>query len=94
MSSVEDAKASAIRNLEEKTGRSIEQWIATVKASGLAKHGQIVAHLKAHGARVGDIGIRYGAEGEGPSIYVLDPEDNVVELKGPPIPGSRVHGKT
>lgn len=54
----------------------------------------IVAHLKAHGARVGDIGIRYDAEGEGPSIYVLDPEDNVVELKGPPIPGSRVHGKT
>ena len=53
----------------------------------------IVAHLKAHGARVGDTGTRYGAEGEGPSIYVLDPEDNVVELKGPPIPGSRVHGK-
>jgi len=54
----------------------------------------IVAHLEAHGARVGDIGMRYGAEGEGPSIYVLDPEDNVVELKGPPMPGSRVHGKT
>ena len=54
----------------------------------------IVAHLEAQGARVGDIGMRYGAEGEGPSIYVLDPEDNVVELKGPPMPGSRVHGKT
>ena len=27
---------------------------------------------------------RYGAEGEGPSIYLSDPEGNVVELKGPP----------
>jgi len=27
---------------------------------------------------------RYGAEGEGPSIYITDPEGNVVELKGPP----------
>jgi catechol 2,3-dioxygenase-like lactoylglutathione lyase family enzyme len=29
--------------------------------------------------------IRYGAEGEGPSLYVTDPEGNVVELKGPPF---------
>jgi len=29
---------------------------------------------------------RYGAEGEGPSIYLSDPEGNVVELKGPPGP--------
>lgn len=27
---------------------------------------------------------RYGAEGEGPSIYLSDPEGNTVELKGPP----------
>jgi glyoxylase I family protein len=27
---------------------------------------------------------RYGAEGSGPSIYLQDPEGNVVELKGPP----------
>jgi glyoxylase I family protein len=54
----------------------------------------ILAHLKAHDVRIGDIGMRYGAEGEGPSIYVLDPESNVVELKGPPVPDSRVHGKT
>jgi glyoxylase I family protein len=50
----------------------------------------IVTHLQARGARVGDIGMRYGAEGEGPSIYVSDPEGNIVELKGPPLPGSRV----
>jgi glyoxylase I family protein len=45
----------------------------------------IVAHLKAHGVRVGDIGSRYGAKGEGPSIYLYDPQGNMVELKGPPV---------
>ncbi|MBS0382767.1 MAG: VOC family protein [Proteobacteria bacterium] len=50
----------------------------------------ITAHLKSHGVRVGETGMRYGAEGEGPSLYVFDPEGNVVELKGPPVPGSRV----
>jgi catechol-2,3-dioxygenase len=44
----------------------------------------IRAHLQAHGATVGPVQSRYGAEGEGPSIYVSDPEGNVVELKGPP----------
>lgn len=29
---------------------------------------------------------RFGAEGEGPSIYIIDPEGNTVELKGPPWP--------
>lgn len=43
----------------------------------------ILAHLRVHGARIGDIGMRYGARGEGPSIYLFDPEGNMVELKGP-----------
>ena len=46
----------------------------------------IVAHLESHRVRVGDFGSRYGAEGEGPSQYLFDPEGNVVELKGPPGP--------
>ena len=44
----------------------------------------IVAHLDAHGVRVGETRSRYGAEGAGISIYLWDPEENVVELKGPP----------
>jgi hypothetical protein len=40
--------------------------------------------LRAHGVEGAEISSRYGAEGEGPSIYVKDPEGNVVELKGPP----------
>lgn len=46
----------------------------------------IQAHLHAHGAQVLEHGARYGAEGEGPSQYLSDPEGNVVELKGPPGP--------
>ena len=43
----------------------------------------IVAHLKKHGVAVGDIRPRFGAEGNGVSIYLTDPEGNTVELKGP-----------
>jgi glyoxylase I family protein len=46
----------------------------------------VVAHLQAHDVRLGEFGSRYGAEGEGPSQYLFDPEDNLVELKGPPDP--------
>lgn len=43
----------------------------------------IRAHLAAHGVEVIEAGQRYGAGGFGPSIYIRDPEGNVVELKGP-----------
>ena len=43
----------------------------------------IVAHLKANHVAIGDIRTRYGAEGNGVSIYLTDPEGNQVELKGP-----------
>ena len=46
----------------------------------------IQAHLKAHGVAPGAIEQRYGAEGDGPSIYFTDPEGNTIELKGPPDP--------
>jgi glyoxylase I family protein len=41
------------------------------------------AHLRAHGVEAGEVASRYGAAGFGPSIYVRDPDGNVVELKGP-----------
>jgi len=43
----------------------------------------IVAHLKRHCVAVGEIRTRFGAEGNGVSIYLADPEGNTVELKGP-----------
>jgi catechol 2,3-dioxygenase-like lactoylglutathione lyase family enzyme len=46
----------------------------------------IRAHLAAHGVAAGPVASRYGAEGEGPSIYLQDPEHNTIELKGPAGP--------
>lgn len=47
---------------------------------------EIRRHLAAFGIEAGVTQSRNGAEGEGPSLYVADPEGNVVELKGPPSP--------
>jgi glyoxylase I family protein len=46
----------------------------------------IRAHLAAYGIDAGPVESRFGAEGEGPSIYLHDPEGNMIELKGPPSP--------
>jgi len=47
---VDAATATMIRNLEEKTGKSLDQWLAVARASGIEKHGELVKHLKAdHG---------------------------------------------
>lgn len=43
----------------------------------------IRSHLAAVGVAAGPLESRYGAEGNGPSIYLTDPEGNVIELKGP-----------
>ncbi|MCH7929287.1 MAG: VOC family protein, partial [Proteobacteria bacterium] len=42
--------------------------------------------LTAHGRAPGEVKRRYGAEGDGPSMYIEDPDGNVIELKGPPSP--------
>lgn len=50
MSSVDEQIANQIANIERSTGTSLAEWIAIVRASGLEKHGQQVAMLKAdHG---------------------------------------------
>lgn len=46
----------------------------------------IRAHLARHGVEPGEVVSRYGAEGQGPSMYITDPDGNSVELKGPPYP--------
>jgi catechol 2,3-dioxygenase-like lactoylglutathione lyase family enzyme len=44
----------------------------------------IYAHLNRHGVKAVEGRSRYGAESEGPSLYLNDPEGNIVELKGEP----------
>ena len=43
----------------------------------------IFAYMADAGVSASPVETRNGAEGEGPSIYLADPEGNVVELKGP-----------
>ena len=44
----------------------------------------LLVYLRGHGLDPSAIARRYGAEGEGPSLYIQDPDGNTVELKGPP----------
>jgi len=47
-------------------------------------HSELINHLIKHGIVPSETRTRYGADGYGPSLYINDPEGNVVELKGPP----------
>ena len=62
-----------LRRIRLRAGLTRELHVAAVRAQ-----------LQRFGIAAGPLEQRYGAEGEGPSIYVTDPEGNVVELKGPP----------
>lgn len=42
----------------------------------------IAAELEAAGISVGETGIRYGAKGDGVSIYLTDPDGNGIEVRG------------
>jgi glyoxylase I family protein len=64
-----------------KEGRNLDHFCITLDGYDEA---EIRAYLRAHGVEIGEAGSRYGAEGEGPSLYISDPEGNIVELKGPP----------
>jgi glyoxylase I family protein len=64
-----------------KEGRNVDHFalrIAPFDGAALA------AHLRAHGVEPAEVVQRYGAEGDGPSMYITDPDGNGVELKGPP----------
>ena len=62
-----------------KEGRNVDHVCFRVEPFDEAA---IRAHLAAHGVNAGSTEQRVGAEGTGPSIYVEDPDGNVIELKG------------
>ena len=45
----------------------------------------IARHLQAYGIEPGEVASRFGADGQGPSLYLEDPEGNRLELKGAPL---------
>lgn len=47
---------------------------------------RLAEHLRSRGLAPGELRTRFGAEGDGVSFYVQDPEGNRVELKGPSQP--------
>jgi catechol-2,3-dioxygenase len=62
-------------------GRNVDHVCFRIDRFDLAA---LQAHLAAHAVHVGEAGLRFGAEGRGPSLYLQDPEGNTIELKGPP----------
>ena len=68
----------------EKDGRNMDHLALRIEPFDEA---DLRAHLQAHGVEVGEVATRFGAEGDGPSMYITDPEGNTVELKGPPDQG-------
>ena len=52
---VEEGLRSQLRNIEATYGRSIDDWIELIRASGLRRHGEIVGMLKT------DHGLSHGA---------------------------------
>lgn len=64
-----------------KEGRNLDHFCFRVEPFDEV---DIRRHMAQNKVEAGEAATRYGAEGEGPSIYIADPEGNVVELKGPP----------
>ena len=71
-------------------GRNVDHFCLRVEPFEPAA---IREHLARHGVSAGEVARRYGAEGYGPSMYVVDPEGNTVELKGPASDSSDVPGQ-
>lgn len=62
-------------------GRNMDHFCVSLEDFDEAN---IRAHLYRFNVPASNLETRYGAEGNGPSIYIQDPENNTVELKGPP----------
>jgi len=60
-------------------GRNLDHFCLNVAGFDLEA---VRSHLLAHGVEPGEEGLRYGAGGEGLSIYLRDPQGNGLELRG------------
>lgn len=72
------------------SGRNMDHFCLRVEPFDAER---LSAYLRSRGLEPGELRTRFGAEGDGMSFYVEDPEGNRVELKGPSQPpqGSAPH---
>ena len=59
-------------------GRNMDHVCLRIEKVGEA---ELLEFLREHGIRVEQFAERYGAQGHGRSLYIEDPEQNIVELK-------------
>jgi glyoxylase I family protein len=87
-----ERRQDGIGLVQLRAGRSLVDLVPVDGKLGLAggaapgKEGRNVDHVCFRVEPFDAVESRYGAEGEGPSIYLNDPEGNTVELKGPAWP--------
>lgn len=58
--------------------KQVDHFCLTIKAQPME---QLITYLNSNKVSIGEIAQRYGAEGFGMSVYIQDPECNIVELK-------------
>lgn len=61
-----------------KTERNVDHFCLQIRS---VPEQEIINYLEKSGIEVGEFSSRYGAQGEGSSIYIQDPEGNGVELR-------------
>ncbi|MFT5313690.1 MAG: glyoxylase I family protein [Paraglaciecola sp.] len=61
-----------------KTERNVDHFCLQIRS---APEQDIINYFEKNGIKVGEFASRYGAQGEGNSIYIEDPEGNGVELR-------------
>ena len=60
------------------TEKNVDHFCLQIEAIG---EEELRGWLESNGIEVGDFEIRYGAEAFGSSVYIRDPDNNVVELR-------------
>ena len=60
------------------TGNNVDHFCLQLKP---ILEEEIEAHLESNGVVAGEFDDRYGAQGFGKSVYIKDPEGNVIELR-------------
>ncbi len=61
-----------------KTERNVDHFCLQIKS---VPEQEIIEYLQQNGIEVGEFARRYGAQGQGNSVYIQDPEGNGVELR-------------